>query len=974
MRIKPIGIYIITCTVLILLFTAGCENLFNNPLKDAETEGTLSLQLNVPNYQTHSESSDTQSRIISPDSRYLEIYADTDGIVDGEDLVYSNDLSDMWSGDENCSSNGFFYTTYSNDILLPSGTYTIVAKLYDDSPGWPGDSGYPSAVLVTTGEATDVTIGGGSGSTVNLSLTPPSDMFTPLTLGTTDTGIANGGSMTFFTFEGTAGYSYKINLVEDSSTGTFSKPDVYVFTPDGKRTGTVLANDNEKTNGDLVGDILQTEGVEGLPFVTYDLPETGAYYIGIYGWEDGDEATSDNSAFEITVSQNATAYQRPTESDPDPGTVEYYVDAAITNMENQNFESAIGNFSEALIVDNAESSDYYGMAKMGYHMLYTFQAAVDPDMVDLAKNNLGIADYPSTMNELISGEWMQSFTNPDGDPMLFPRITGQSDIDGDGVVGMQERMLALIEFFVNNNTGVNTLSDTVLNTLNGTLDTHIQQIRNLDPDMNFVFKWDMMYESPDDFVSHFDPWDGEANYSWPVDEHGNPIEIRLGKADLMLLASYLEMYKSYIYMTQVYNYDTGSQFLLDAWSTYNWYDGTWVTDNTSSVDSPFLTDFLQPRTTWSDSIADSKAAMLQALTDAENALYGIHMDRTVDVAGGEVPFLLSSQSELSGIQSQWQYMRDMFQLTTDEMIWRIKDSINDPEVDQFFYMPMSIINPETDVTQYLGNWPTALDVENDYNLAINFGRIWDIPFSNILELNEEGEPVYYDFVTNPANFTVISDISDPSVSKFAYIRVPDVTFGGLTVQEMMSYLQMYGMVDDPDTRVGVDINYSDSNDNNRWDWDDANSNGVYDSGEGEYIWSFDYIPAVEGVVDMNAYNVNTAFPDGNPISYYETETASLSEISAEWFVDKYVNVTSDGEALLAALNEFETDYPDDVGTDMYLNYFAFLRGSEFFSGVPYFVAWQSFTSPGTTYTMSDGSTLTSHGSIWWTIIPRDVYE
>ncbi|MFW5745799.1 MAG: pre-peptidase C-terminal domain-containing protein, partial [Spirochaetota bacterium] len=562
--------------LLLVLLAAGCSNPLNRFFGGEGGEGgegTLSVTLSVPNYQDHS-ASEPASRAISPDSRYMEIY-----IYDGElgtdrpGPAWSDEL--YWDG-EASASNGFFYTVYESSFGVVEGTYDHVEViLYDGNGG----------SVLTTGSASAVTVNGGAENRISVTLTPPDGMFTDLPVGgAAVAGTVNNRSMNFYRFTATAGTSYDVTITP--STG---KPDVYLFDPDGVRPGTVLATaDNE-----YEGDYIQTEGAE-LTMTTYAVPEDGTYYLGVYGWDDPSDDSYDDSGYGIAVAEAATDVPRP--SDPPPpaeGTVGYYVDEALTALDEERYNDALSEFTNALLVDGAEDDPEYGVAFAGYNALYLMTGLTHPDVVAVARDNLGLADYPNDMDELLTGSWLQNVVETSDYQYLAPRITGQSDLDGDGVVDGYERSIAMMEYFVTHNAGFADVANPALAVLESRLDNALQQIDAMGPDQLMTFTWNMVYDDLDEIVSYFHYSDGTAGYAWPVDAHGNPIDVVIGKADLRLLAAMGQMLKVFIHQGQVYDLNLTQALLQDYYDDYNPEDGTaWNDPPTYTADSPFATGFL----------------------------------------------------------------------------------------------------------------------------------------------------------------------------------------------------------------------------------------------------------------------------------------------------------------------------------------------------------------------------------------------
>lgn len=925
---KYVKSVILPVAILAALFTAaGCGNILNQQL-DAETDGSVQLTLNVPNYQYHEGS----SRAISPESQYIEIYFynGTLGTDRPDEPAYGSSL--YWD-DDSASANGFFFTEYGAEFYVTSGTYDhLEVVMYDENPDWAG------GVELTTGTVSNATVTAGTLNVFYVGLTPAAGMFTPLTTGGAAVdSVVGGGSMTFFSFDATAGTSYDISIGQHSDPAfDFGNPDVYVFEPTGARPGTVLATAD---NG-FVGDYLQTEGTPET-LTTYAAAQTGTYYIGVYGWIDDWAGHDGSSDFSISVAASASDVTRPTPGSPAPDTVAWFVDEAITALENQDYTGALNSFTDALLVPDAESEPEYGLAFAGYNAIQLMLGLVDPAIVSIARNNLGMVDYPTDINELLSGEWVQEFVSSGGYSGFFPYIVGQNDVDGDGFVDEYDRVFALAEYFVNHNEGFAQLVNPALNVLEGRVDSALQQIRSMAPDQIFQATWEMVYDDLDEIVSYFDFASGSADYSWPVDNHGNPIDIVFGKAELQLLGAAGEMLKSYIHQAQVYDLALTQTLLQEYWATYNPQTGTaYDTPPSFSGGSPFNTGFLSAGDDWLNQLQASEDAFIAALQDVEEALF--------DIKGGRPsvpePLLLSPRSTVPDVVDMWSFIEGGMNLAVEEVLWRIEDSVLNGST---MYFPLNLLTGMAEPDDYrFGNWPTEFDIQTDPTIGMNFGRFFSAPFSGLLELDTNGEPVWYESTGSPG-FAELASLLDPSAVT-TFVKVPDITLGGLVPIEDALFIPM----DDPATQYRFSMSY-----------DDADSSGFWDMGE--YIFSVTMYPNVEGLINTDVMNVSVEYPGGDAVGYYGS-VPTINDIPNQQLIDGGYVADSAAAADLKAF--IASDPYVDVsswGTDAFVGMpLFFLVGNSLYVSVIGDIAFSSLNPQGTTGTGYWGDTITSTGSAW----------
>jgi hypothetical protein len=907
---KIIDFTIAITFVLVLLSTIGCMNpSLSLPVQEqATSEGSVSLRLLVPNYGSHSSpaTAAVSTKVISPDSRVLEVF------IDG---------MSVWGGNidygEETTSNGFFYTSWTNTIKYLAGTYDVRVDLLDDWNGTVLTSGTANGVVITTGGTTEIFIG----------LTPPAAMFSDLDVdGPAAANSVNYESMVFYRFPAAAGIGYSVTV-----TPTAGAPDFYLFDESGRRPGTELGFDYAYTStGEFDGSNNPISAATTLN--TYQVETTGTYYIGVYGWRR-------SADFNIEVATYAGAIARPVPgTPPDPTPVEVFVDNAFAALDVQDFEGALSEFSLAYAEDRT-----YGPAFAGYNALYLMSLAVDPDIVSMARGNFGELDYPTTMGELFSGQWMQEYLEP-GETHVssMPRIEGQTDMNSDGVIDSYERLVALAGYVMTHNTDFNALADLVLGKLGDRLDYHVAQIMSMPPDVMMTFTWDMMFDDWESEVAEYDP-DRGTDYNWPTDDHGNPLEITIGRADLMLLASMIKMQEFFIHMGKVYNLNlldgAGASILEEYWATFSPDGGSAPVSYTSSI-TPFMTEFLEPRDTWEIDLDAAQNAFVTALEYLQDALYEIKADPVE-----RTDFFLSSTSTAPKIASDWGMFTDGMEFAV-KLIDETLLSVTDPEGDYVLYVPIAAIFTGDFDYYTFGNWPTSF-VPGE-SVGANLGTLFLNPFSFLIELAANGEPVWYEFSSLPTDLTVVADIANPAIPGTVYARVYDLTLNGLIPPETLDLVPR----DDEETRMRLELDWNDMNNNEDWD-------------PGEDIWSAEVYPEIEGVVDF--YNNNLDFmyplggtPTGDPMAYYTLGSLTVADIPDAVLSDfDSSGDYTDFRAALTARGPYFRDRPDML---------VFLYNTELYVGTPADVAWHSFAVPGTGALDQDGDLITAAGSFWWALL------
>ena len=924
--------YTLISAVLALIFAAGsCTNpLIDMNLSNDGGEGNFALQIAVPNYDLHF-AQEVSTKVVSPESRVIAVYFDEDAAFPKEWPDWHSNLYNKW--DASNASNGFFYTLYEQRIDVKAGFYhSVRVELLND---WPGNEG---ARVITSGVAYGVTVAPwpAEPTVVHITLTPPEEMFTALTVGGTllGQGVDYQG-MKFYSFNAAAETGYSLTI-----TPTYGEPDVYLFNSLGLRTGLELGHDIIYT-ADPAG---AGPGLETTMSI-YKEESVRMYYVGVYGWREMAE-------FSISLVANPTATYRPPPTTPDPmSDVELLVSDAIAALKNPdgavNFDLALQLFTEAHLED-----PNYGPAFAGYNALSAMKMVTDPDIVYMAREILGLQDYASSMTELFSGEWLQVYTTPQGWDNILPRIRNQHLKDGaagdgpDGIIDPYERLLAFMDWFIHHSSGFGDVADVVLNKLGNRLDFVIQQIMAMDAAMSMTFTWDMIFDDFERDVVNFKPgWDGnDVWYNWPVDDHGSPIPVKLGKAELLSLASVLKIVESFINIGKAYEYNlmdpgSGENVLVDYWADFNPIDGTHGPGATYQSDvTPFETGFLRPRDTAILSIDKARISFLDGLDILQNAVLQMQSDRP----GG---FFISSSSPMPGVGGEsWSFVQDVLAFE-NKAINEARASVNNP--GHTFIVPIYFdFEMGYDFAWYAyGNWPTTIVPYE--SAGVNLGVFFSNPIAFALELGANGEPVWYEFTPYPANFAQVTSIN-PQEGGFVFAKVPDITLGGVIPVGDLQYIP----VDDPNTRARLGwVNWD--------DWNtgipEYNGNNMWDPGE--TIWYAEMYADVEGVIDIHNQNIDVLYPGGDPFYYYDINNAYHLSDSA--ILEKVYVAPENMNAFRDALNAS----PDFrvYGVEMLF----FLDNTSFYFMAPAEVAWHSLTPAGNLGMNEWSEQIVSTGSVWW---------
>lgn len=610
----------------------------------------------------------------------------------------------------------------------------------------------------------------------------------------------------------------------------------------------------------------------------------------------------------------------------DPVLSEQLTNEGIALMKVQDWDGALSKFSEAVLKNPVN-----GRAVIGYSALNIASIMSDPNVVTLAKNKLGLADYPSTMNKILAPDsWMIPLKSPYS--CLMPRITGEAAFDGkvdgsleDDIIDPKERMLAFAAYFMTHNTGFTNLVNTVSTALGARLDAAIAAIKAAPDDMKFTLTWDMF----------FDVQPTAESNAWPY-KNGSPMEIAIGKAEILAIAAGMEAVKGLTYLAQVYNL---SLPLGDYWTAFNPVDGTMT--NPDVTKKPFVT-FLKLNTDAAAKLRMAKDSYTGAIADLKTAIDAVRANR----AG----FFLSTDPIMGTFPDMPSWLDFEMILRTSKKFATVVDYSIDTKTCA--YLPISFpsgFDPDT-------NWPTG--ITQNSSIGINFGTYFDTPmnlFTTLIELEANGEPVYQRFASGdftPVTQGYMTGLGNNFTGNRAdfQLRVPDITLGGVVPIENLP-------VDNPATRYQFSMSWNDNVvSDGKWTWTDTIvANGVFDPGEGEWIYSASCLPQLEGFFIQ--IPLNAAY-GGDPEAYYSTTSDVPSAL-----LDAYLATINQTPQYYAALRAALTSFG---GFDRPTATFFYVKGASlFFPFTPAFIAWNSFTAAGTPGTDPSGNPMTSKGSVWW---------
>lgn len=426
------------------------------------------------------------------------------------------------------------------------------------------------------------------------------------------------------------------------------------------------------------------------------------------------------------------------------------VNAGVTAMKSKDYDTALNDFSQAVALDPTN-----GEAAIGYAALNIASVVTAPSLASTMTTNVGLSSYPSTMAAFFNPKtWITQQTDSTGAITAeYPAI----QIQGQSGTTFADWESALVEYVMTHNTGFDFIPQTLDTALGSRVDTAITTIKNsLNDNMTFTVTWDMVYNSQ------------PSSAVWPYNSSNQPMKIVVGKAELLVVASFLEDLRAMLHTAQVYSLALP---LNEYWTDFG--PNSTGTQNPST--KPFDTLF-QLNTDAQTQLNDAKANMTASMSDLNEAFGEIISDRS--------GFSLSSDQSTSIFGSSVLPSATFSTFVTDLKIGQrgVQEVQSSLANNAMAYFPVSIpvgFDPSTD-------WPTS--VVAGQSIGFNYGLAYSTPIalvgtSGLFELTSSGEPQFY----GSAGGTAISSAGTlnggstdfSSDTALAYLKITDATMGGV---------------------------------------------------------------------------------------------------------------------------------------------------------------------------------------------------
>ena len=411
-----------------------------------------------------------------------------------------------------------------------------------------------------------------------------------------------------------------------------------------------------------------------------------------------------------------------------------FMRSGIESMEELQFGEALA-FFDAILQNNPNNVS----AAIAYSLIDIGGVITSESVVELARNDVGITEYPSTLQGILDYEAWTDTIDPYGD--IFPEVRGQQDYNGDGTIDVDERFLQGVR-----NLGASSLADNgVVDAFAGGLISRvgdaITRLDAIDASGGFDITYRMVYETEAEALA-----DG-----WPKDGEGNAAAITIGAAELDLLVAQAQIMMMFNHLARVMD-------LSYPWTTYlEDRDGNirLIFDESTVEVGDYLYDFpalgvLESNTFLAlrDNAEESLSAAGEAFGDAVSRM----SSAVSDIADRSGDFFLNTDElpvefwdEVGATGSEEETFLDNVAATLSVLDDKVQDSLaNNSTI--YFPNPDDYADPNAFAEEFKteGNWPSNAA---SAVVGVNFGEIFGEPegaISSVLELQSETrEPVYY---------------------------------------------------------------------------------------------------------------------------------------------------------------------------------------------------------------------------------------
>lgn len=463
--------------------------------------------------------------------------------------------------------------------------------------------------------------------------------------------------------------------------------------------------------------------------------------------------------------------------------VETIESQGMESLKKRDWDSALEYYSKSVESGNASSE-----GKLWWSSLTISSIIIDENIQEVVEN-IGLVGYPTELNEvLFTGNIQGSLKESSLAPFANITIRNSSQFSNTTESETYD-MLCTILFNMQEKypNGINNLMDSIIKAIEK-MDLVNEQLLSIPDDAMITLEYSMFY--PD----NYEPL--ESNWLSEVDSTTgeiSPAKLTVGKAEVYIIASTLELYRSLFLILQSISLNTNFK---DYWTMFNPKNGN-AYDYINNKPSKLKDDF-----SWSTVKNPLKDNILHSRTDALTIMENSKKHFTnfityIDSSGKLLvsrdknsEFFLSPNNKNIGA-NEWEniVLAQEFASTAASLIL---DSLQKNEI---VYYPEDFDIQDIDsVKKYKikENWPTI-------GKGICLGKFFEKPLftlENAFELNQaNGEFVFYIYDGAGYRAALKTDVNEDS--QF-YIKLKDITFNGLLVglkQDIMNNINVNSNID-----------------------------------------------------------------------------------------------------------------------------------------------------------------------------------
>lgn len=433
-------------------------------------------------------------------------------------------------------------------------------------------------------------------------------------------------------------------------------------------------------------------------------------------------------------------------------------------LKKRDWDGALTQYSKSVESGKASSE-----GKLWWAALSASSLVIDSNIQEIV-GNMGITGYPTQLDEvLFSGNSRTIISNDIKSPFNNLAISNSSDFSHLTDDKSTNDFCALLYNIQKNYPdGLNGLFDSVIASTDKVNEIS-KQLLSIPDDASITLEYSMFY--PDNYTPMENGWLSEVD---PLTNEIQPAKLTVGKAEIYVLASTLELYRSIFLLLQTISLNTDFD---GYWGLFNPKDGTaydFGSDNRpsnlkagfnwSTIKSPLQDDFLSSRSDASSILAESKKHLANFISylDASGKL--------LTSRDADSKFFFSPNNKNIGT-SEWDKI-----ITGQEFVSTLSSlllkSLHENEV--IFYPEDLNVKDINSLSYYkdINNWPST-------GKGMVLGKFFEKPLftlENAFDMTENGDD--FKFYVYDGMDIVPAVKTDVARDAELYIKLNDITFNG----------------------------------------------------------------------------------------------------------------------------------------------------------------------------------------------------